>query len=192
MPYNPSNWYWIVAGSTTQVFSSASGTLVATSDATYQAWLAAGNLPSRIASWAELHDVLAAQAPAAWARALTTLEASGALTPQQMLAARLATPVQVTSTANNATLGGSYAVDPVSQVKITAIAAGIAAGKGLPGGGATVGIADAAGAVHNFDASDYLNFAAAIESYVYQLYTTEGVLLAGGSANWTAASLTIP
>lgn len=57
--YNPANWYWIVAGSATQVFSSASGNYVATGDATYQAWLAGGNTPTRIASEAELGDVLA-------------------------------------------------------------------------------------------------------------------------------------
>ena len=57
--YNPANWYWIVAGSTTQVFSSASGNYVTMADATYQAWLAGGNAPTRIASEAELGDVLA-------------------------------------------------------------------------------------------------------------------------------------
>jgi hypothetical protein len=63
LSYSPSNWYWVVAGSTTQVFSSASGTYVAVSDATYVAWLAAGNSPSRIASEAELSAVLAKAAP---------------------------------------------------------------------------------------------------------------------------------
>lgn len=57
--YNPSNWYWIVAGSDTQVFSSASGDYVLVSDASYQAWLASGNAPTRIASEAELGEVLA-------------------------------------------------------------------------------------------------------------------------------------
>lgn len=57
--YNPSNWYWIVAGVETQLFSSASGNYVPASDATYQAWLAGGNVPTRIASEDELGDVLA-------------------------------------------------------------------------------------------------------------------------------------
>jgi len=59
MEYNPRNWYWIVAGSTTQVYSSASGDYVPVADATYQAWLAAGGVPTSIASEAELGDVLA-------------------------------------------------------------------------------------------------------------------------------------
>jgi hypothetical protein len=61
--YNPSNWYWVVAGSTTQVFSSASGTYVQISDATYVAWLAAGGHPTRIDTEASLIAVLAQQAP---------------------------------------------------------------------------------------------------------------------------------
>jgi hypothetical protein len=58
--YSPSNWYWIVAGSTTQVFSSASGSYVALTNATYEAWVAAGNIPSIAASEAALLAVLQA------------------------------------------------------------------------------------------------------------------------------------
>ena len=32
--YNPANWYWAVGGSTTQVYASASNSVVAVSDAT--------------------------------------------------------------------------------------------------------------------------------------------------------------
>ena len=48
--YNASNHYWIVGGSTTQVYSSASASYVAVADATYVAWLAAGNLPTKISA----------------------------------------------------------------------------------------------------------------------------------------------
>lgn len=57
--YNPSDWYWIVAGSTTSVFSSAAGNYVPVSNAAYQGWISRGNLPSNIASEAELGEVLA-------------------------------------------------------------------------------------------------------------------------------------
>jgi hypothetical protein len=57
-PYRAADWYWIVAGSTTQVYTSARTTYVPVEDATYQAWLAVGNYPSRIASEQELWDVL--------------------------------------------------------------------------------------------------------------------------------------
>ena len=57
--YNPRDWYWIVAGSTTQVYSSKIGNYVPISDAAYVAWLAAGNTPSRIGTEAELGEALA-------------------------------------------------------------------------------------------------------------------------------------
>lgn len=57
--YEPSNWYWAVNGSTTQVFSSASGNFVPVADTAYQAWQAKDNQPTKIASEAELGEVLA-------------------------------------------------------------------------------------------------------------------------------------
>lgn len=57
--YNPRNWYWIVAGDESRVYSSASGDYVPLADVTYQEWLAGENNPTRIASEAELGEVLA-------------------------------------------------------------------------------------------------------------------------------------
>lgn len=57
-PFNPKNWYWKVGGSTTDVYSSASGGFVDTSDATYVAWCSDGTLPTNIASNTELGEVL--------------------------------------------------------------------------------------------------------------------------------------
>jgi hypothetical protein len=57
-PFTASDWYWIVAGSTTQVYASKIGNYVPVADATYQAWLAAGMEPTKIASEAELGEVL--------------------------------------------------------------------------------------------------------------------------------------
>lgn len=57
--YNPRHWYWIVNGSTAQVYSSAIGDFVPIADVTYVAWLADGTLPTRIGSQAELGEVLA-------------------------------------------------------------------------------------------------------------------------------------
>jgi hypothetical protein len=59
-PFKPRNWYWIVNGSTTQVYSSAVGNYVPVDNATYLAWLADGNTPTRIDTEANLGDVLAA------------------------------------------------------------------------------------------------------------------------------------
>lgn len=73
MFYTAANWYWMIFGEDpTQVFSSASASLVPMTDSTYEAWLAQNNLPSRIGftaasskaeAYNELYGVLTAQAP---------------------------------------------------------------------------------------------------------------------------------
>jgi len=50
MNYNPANWYWSISGNTSQVWSSRSNALVATTDATYEAWLGAGNSPTAVSA----------------------------------------------------------------------------------------------------------------------------------------------
>jgi hypothetical protein len=57
--YDPKNWYWIVAGDETRVFSSATGNYVPANDATYVAWAADGTMPTRILNETELGEVLA-------------------------------------------------------------------------------------------------------------------------------------
>lgn len=46
--YDVTNWYWVVDGSRSQVYSSAGRDYVAITDQTYMRWLASGNAPSRI------------------------------------------------------------------------------------------------------------------------------------------------
>lgn len=62
--YDPSGWYWIVAGDETLLWSSARKAYVPVADATYQAWRGTGGWPTRIDSEASLADVLNAQYPA--------------------------------------------------------------------------------------------------------------------------------
>jgi hypothetical protein len=57
--YEPRDWYWAVAGSATEVYSSKSGGFVPVDDDTYRQWLAGGGAPTRIVSEAELGEVLA-------------------------------------------------------------------------------------------------------------------------------------
>jgi hypothetical protein len=168
MKYNPSNWYWIVAGSTTQVWASARCQYVPVADATYVAWLAAGNLPSRIGSVAELVEVL----------------------QQQWMPQAIAGGVAVTSSGTPA-LNGTYAVDAGSQANIAALSTGIAAGKPLPGGGATFNYPDIEGTQHAFSAANFLNFAAAIEGYIYALDQALATLVNGGSAALPSTPLAI-
>lgn len=59
-PYNPQDWYWIVGGDETKVFSSAAGNYVQPSNAAFVEWSAdGGTTPTRIASEAALGEVLA-------------------------------------------------------------------------------------------------------------------------------------
>jgi hypothetical protein len=168
MNYSPSNWYWIVAGSTTQVWSSARVQYVPVTDATYVAWLAAGGVPTKIDSAGSLWQVLVAQ----W---LPTAFSGG---------------VAVTSTGTPA-LSGTYATDPASIANIVALSTGIAAGKPLPGGGSSFNYPDSSGAMHAFTAANFLDFAAAIEALIYNAEQSLSTLLNGGSASMPSPSLTI-
>lgn len=60
--YRVRDWYWIVNGSITQVFSSKAKAYVAVSNATYRAWLARGNRPTPIPTEVKLFAVLAEEA----------------------------------------------------------------------------------------------------------------------------------
>jgi hypothetical protein len=168
MAYNVANWYWIVAGSTTQVWASARWSYVPVTDSTYVAWKAL-NQPTIIDTAANLHAVLLNQ-----------------LVPQVLSAG-----VIVTSTGTPA-LNGTYAIDPVSTANISAIAAGIAAGKPLPGGGGTFNYPDTSNAMHAFSAANFLNFGSAVETFFYNF--TQGLygLLTGvGGASLPSNALTI-
>jgi hypothetical protein len=57
--YDPKDWYWIVGGNEAQAFSSATGNYVPADDATFAAWKADSTMPTRIASEAELGELLA-------------------------------------------------------------------------------------------------------------------------------------
>jgi len=57
--YLPENWYWVVAGSVTHVYSSLVGDYVAVDDPTYLEWLVAGNSPTEVASEEDLGNILA-------------------------------------------------------------------------------------------------------------------------------------
>jgi hypothetical protein len=166
--YNPAAWYWIVAGGTTQIWSSAALAYVAPSDPGYQAWLAQGNLPSRIGSVGELLQVMLAQVvPGLFAQGVA-VQSSG-------------TPA----------LNATYALIPSALDALTSLSTGIAAGKPLPGGGATFNYPDATGSPHALTGTNLLNLAAAIEGYVYDYQQSLGALLAGTTAAFPTQPLTI-
>lgn len=74
---------------------------------------------------------------------------------------------------------------------ITSISTGIAAGKPLPGGGSTFNYYDVNGGTHAFSAENFLNFAVAIEGYVYMYSEAVITLVNGGSASIPSSSLSI-
>jgi hypothetical protein len=65
MTFDLNNWYWFVAGDTSQVYSSASHSYVAVADSTYQAWLTDGGITTSIATFIDLIDVLSPEPGAA-------------------------------------------------------------------------------------------------------------------------------
>ncbi len=56
--YDPTNWYWVVGGDQTKVFSSAVGDYVPVSDATYVSWLSDEGAPTVIDTENNLAEVL--------------------------------------------------------------------------------------------------------------------------------------
>lgn len=183
MNYFPLAHYWIVAASTTQVFASATGTLVATTDATYVAWLAAGNLPTRIASWSDLNDVLAQQAPSAWLLAAATLQGSGGLTLAQGATLALALGLTISLSGTMTLPPTVFPLDPDTQTKLNSVIATINATGGFPGGASSFPMKDATGAWHTFNSvAQYKAVAAALSGYAAPLY----LIMDGNPLNATA------
>lgn len=167
--YDIANWYWFVGANRIRAWSSAQVDYVPASNPTFTAWLAAGNVPTSIASEADLIDILMTQ----WMPLAVTAG------------------VNLTSTATPA-LNGTYALDPESKANITAISTGIAAGKPLPGGGSTFLYADAAGLKHAFSATNFLNFATAVETYIYQFgLSLESLVIGTAPVGLPARDITI-
>jgi hypothetical protein len=75
----------------------------------------------------------------------------------------------VITCASNSVLSGTYAIDSLSQVKITAVAAAINAGIGLPGGGSTFNYPDISGTMHPWTATTFVEFAKAVMDLVYNM-----------------------
>ncbi|HZT90244.1 MAG TPA: hypothetical protein VFA12_20055 [Stellaceae bacterium] len=191
MAYTPLSWYWLVGNKSDLVFSSAGPGYVALTDAGYEAWLAAGNLPSRIATDGELADVLAKAGATAAAIQAAGWTGWGEVSIADQYAVLKAAGCRISSTATPS-LDAAYAIDDASIGKITAIAAGIGNGKGLPGGGSTFNLYDASGAAHAIGNADFLNLAAALETYVYDLIQAQASMLGGHGGTWPTQPVTIP
>lgn len=81
------NWYWIIGGDTSKVYSSATNTYVSANDATYLAWRSWGNSPPDIATEADIWMYVSDKQPD-WMFDGTTFSqpAIGAYTKSQLTA----------------------------------------------------------------------------------------------------------
>jgi len=134
MTYTPSNWYWIVGGDESQAWSSAAGTYVPATDATFAAWLAAGNVPTRILDAAELIAVLQSQAPGCSVMGLMSLaqaQAAQGVSLGTAYAAACAQPVSFT-TAGKVTK--TFQADPGSVQVLQQTLAGLSGAQATPAG----------------------------------------------------------
>jgi hypothetical protein len=163
MLYNAMNWYWQIGGDASQFYGSSPSAYVPAADVAYQAWLAAGNMPTIIPDQPDLFDVLIAQ----WA-------------PNYLNAG-----IELTS-ATTPSLADTYPLDAGTQAQITGIATSLAAGRGLPGGQSSFTFNG-----HTFTAANFLNFATAMESYVYSVYQAVGQIVLTGSGNLPSTTVAI-
>jgi hypothetical protein len=138
-------WYWIPSGNTTQAWSSASQSYVALTDATYEAWLAAGNSPTHIATT----DLPAIQAQVA-----------------------MASGIAITS-AGTPGLDAVYDVSQAAQQNIASVIDYIEVNATFPGPSETLAWSDMTAGFHTFNdvptfkafATSVANFAAAVIIY---------------------------
>ncbi len=57
--YQPLNWFWVVGGDESRVWSSAASSYLPSADASFVGWVDRGGIATRIANARELSDVLA-------------------------------------------------------------------------------------------------------------------------------------
>jgi hypothetical protein len=180
--YRPADWYWSVSGDIGNVFSSSKAAAVSIDDPDYRAWVEAGNHPTSIPSFAELFDLLLAQAPAVAARAGAAFARSKLLTPQQRRRYALTGSLRV-ECASAPEVNGSYGIAATDLERLAS----------LSGSGAeTMGLADSGGIVHRWPASHLQILYEAARGHIAAIYAAEAHALAGGEPAWPEALVKIP
>jgi hypothetical protein len=79
---------------------------------------------------------------------------------------------------------GTYAIDDRARANITGVAAGLAAGFGLPSRYALIPIEDIGGTMHYFAGPQYLVFAAAVRDFYAAALLAFAAAAAGQPATW--------
>ena len=106
--------------------------------------------------------------------------------PKQAAQAALAAGLEIVST-GTPELNGTYALDQLSRMDIVSIEIGVKAGQGFPGGGSAFNYPDASGKLHEFNESNFCEFATAVRQYSYAL----NAVIAGTSMGLPESPVTI-
>lgn len=166
-PYDPRNWYWKVAGSTSQVFFSGDFSYKPVADASYTAFTSSNN-PSNISSAGDLVNVLLTQLEPFYFRQ----------------------GVAVTST-GTPSINGTYSLLKDDMSRLAMICALIANSKGLPGGQSTFVYPDVTGNFKTFNSTNILNLAAALSNYIFEWESALVTGVNGGTASFPTTPLVI-
>lgn len=166
--YDITNWYWQVAEFPNEIFSSVSLSYIDPSDSTYQSWLNVNQTPYKTDTGLSLSVLMI----------------------QQYVPRYLNTGIQIVST-NNVLLNGTYSATENDLNRISSIATGIAAGRGLPGQESTFYYSDIRGELHEFNSTEFLNFASSIETFIYRLRISLRIICQHGVAQLPQQPVTI-
>jgi hypothetical protein len=176
------NWYWVVGSSNSEVYSSATNTYVSIADATYVAWLANGNSPSRIFNEVELWGALAVNAPGLLADWLfdgaTFVQPSPGLYTKKQLAAYAASVRYNKEVGGTVISGVPYLTDRETQAKLTSAALMMQVNPA-----ATIQWKGADGSFVTLDAAGMLSLASAVGAFVQTCFGTEATVLAAIEAD---------
>lgn len=183
MSYTIINWYWVIGGNPNP-FSSAAAASVSATDATYLAWIAAGNTATAIIDWPHLYDVFNAGNQPNIAQQLGVAHVAD-LTGPQNFQVKILAGLPIISTAT-AALDATYPIDPATQSSYAQARAQIAGGGGIPGGGSTFAVADVLGTHHAFTSANFVNFADAASAYLQAL-----LVAAPANTGWPSVPVTI-
>lgn len=162
--YDPSRWYWIVAGDESRAWSSAAAAFVASDDPGFAAWRDAGGMPTRITSVAELADVLEVQHPPGAPK-----------TPASVRYARETGGIWFTPTGSSEAV--LIATDRGSQAKIAAAAAGLSSDM------TTIAWKTAGGSFVRLSDMDLRRLHSQVQAFVMACYVREAELAADPTAN---------
>src|SRR5262245_50600292 len=193
--------YWSIAGDTNQVWSLSGNTLVPKNDASYVAWVSAGNVVTRIGSSSELYDVIKQTYPTHLAASAPGLDALGLL-PGQAYEWRRDAGLTITYVGASG-LDGRYAITLEASQNLTGLVVGVLAAcvdmknsgcndpQKFPGGGSTYTLRDQDGRPHTMTAIQMGQISFAVRDYIAALYNARAVGDSGGTPAWPSSSVTV-